>query len=154
MLQLKFIPVDCLDASEPYHLLNSLQFFQLCLADSGAMEHGWPYRGVQTKEVAAAFQPVEHIVNGVGLGDGLELAGQRTNRTFKKINTGLRVCPVQHPAISRHDPGDGIRVNAVFQKPQAGIHAGLATAEDYICRCRHCLAGQSVDRNQLHTGSN
>ena len=74
----------------------------------------------------------EAILYWTGALDAAVKLGQPADRAVKEVRTGLDVGPIQHPWVARHDPRDVVGMDPGRQQPQAGVHAGLARADDDV----------------------
>ena len=57
---------------------------------------------------------------------------------------------VEQPSVTRPDPPDAAGIDALVQQPVAGVHRGLAGADDREARRRVLEVDEVVRRNEAH----
>ena len=100
------------------------------------------------------FQPVEQVIDRVGLGDGLKLSSNRANAAMEKLLSRLGIAAIEQPGITRDYPAYTIRVYLILQQPQAGIDTGFSAADYHVIISGLLDLGQVVEWHKGHAGVN
>src|SRR5580698_6342432 len=96
--------------AHPHNVLDSPQLHQLVLADHSATIGCRTNVGIEAKQLLCRLKPIEKVVDARSRSDGLELRRRAPEALQEEFFSGLDVCAILEPEISRNDPTNTIRV--------------------------------------------
>ncbi len=145
--------LDRLDMTHPHDVLDAPQLGEFGLRQDRAPVHRRVDGRVDAQQAPLRLQPIEEVWQRFGLVHRGELVREVAQHSFGELRTGLDRGAVQDPRVAGLDPRQPLRRDAVPQQPQAGVHRGLARADDHVAVPGLADARQLVGRHAIDPAS-